>query len=64
MAGARVDERRRTHRATQLERMKQEIGEDSFKGLEALADCKHDVALAYGRTVAQSDNKDHALAAL
>ncbi len=68
MAGARADERQQARRAAQreaqLERLKQEIGEDSFKGLEALADCKHDVALAYGRTAAQSKNRDHALAAL
>ena len=64
MAGARADERQQAQREAQLERLKQEIGEDSFKGLEALADCKHDVALAYGRTAAQSKNRDHALAAL
>jgi len=64
MAGAGVDERQQAQRDAKLERLKAEIGEDSFKGLEALADCKHDVALGYGRTAAQSDNKDHALAAL
>ena len=36
----------------------------SFNGLAALAECKHDVALAYGRTAATSDNRDHALAGL
>ncbi len=75
MAGARADERQQAQREAQiqrqqaqreaqLERLKQEIGEDSFRGLEALADCKHEVALGYGRTAAQSNNRDHALAAL
>ncbi len=70
MSGARVDEAQRAQqaeaqraeRAAQLERLKAEIGEDSFSGLEALADCKHEVALAYARTATRSNNADHALA--
>ena len=32
--------------------------------MEALADCKHDVALGYARTAKKSENQDHALAGL
>jgi hypothetical protein len=60
------------HRAAQqqaqqdvdLEQLKREIGEDAYSGLEALTDCKHEVALAYGRTAARSKSPDHALAGL
>jgi hypothetical protein len=47
-----------------LAKLRSEIGDDAFRGLEALADCKHDVAIGYGKTAARSDNRDHALAGL
>lgn len=47
-----------------LEKMRATLGEDAYSGLEALVDCKHEVALAYGRTAQQSANPDHALAGL
>jgi hypothetical protein len=47
-----------------MEKLRKTLGEDAFSGLEALVDCKHDVAQAYGRTAGQSDNKDYALAGL
>ncbi len=72
MSGARVDEAQQARqaeaqqaqRAADLERLKAEIGTDSFNGLEALADCKHEVALAYARTATRSDKEDYALAGL
>ena len=64
MAGSRADQAEKKQRDAQLERLKAEIGEDAYRGLEALADCKHEVALAYGQTAAKSDNKNHALAGL
>ncbi len=50
--------------ATDMQKLRQTLGEDAFSGLEALVDCKHEVAQAYGRTAAQSDNKHYALAGL
>lgn len=47
-----------------MQKLRRTLGEDAFSGLEALVECKHEVAQAYGRTAAQSDNKDHALAGL
>lgn len=64
MAGARVDQAEKQRRDAQLEQLKKDIGEDAYNGLEALADCKHEVALGYARTAAKSDNKDYALAGL
>lgn len=66
--GARVDEQRAAQQATRqevdIEQLKREIGEDAYSGLEALTDCKHEVALAYGRTAARSKYPDYALAGL
>ncbi len=64
IAGARADDAQQAQRDADLERLKLEIGEDSYNGLEALTDCKHEIALAYARTAARSDNKNYALAGL
>ena len=64
VAGAQMDQAEKKQRDARLEKLKKEIGDDAFSGLEALADCKHEVSLGYARTAAKSDNKDHALAGL
>jgi hypothetical protein len=64
VAGAQADQAEKQKRDAQLEKLKKDIGEDAYNGLEALADCKHEVALGYARTAAKSDNKDYALAGL
>lgn len=64
MSGARADEAEKSQREAELKRLKAEIGEDAYSALEALVDCKHEVALAYARTATKSKNKDHALAGL
>jgi len=45
-------------------KLKQQIGEDNFAGVEALARCKHQVAVAYADTARASKNPDYALASL
>jgi len=47
-----------------IEALRAQIGDDAYAGLEALTDCKHEVALAYGKTAAGSSNHDYALAGL
>ena len=68
MGGAQMDKaeiaKLEARREAQIQQLKVDIGEDAFNGLAALAECKHDVAIAYGRTVAKSGNKNHALAGL
>jgi hypothetical protein len=64
MTGSQVDAAEKQKQDQNLENLKKAIGEDAFNGLAALAECKHDVALAYGKTAAASDNRDHALAGL
>jgi hypothetical protein len=64
VAGAQVDQAEKKQKDAQLEQLKKDIGKDVFNGLEALADCKHDVALGYARSAKKSENQDHALAGL
>ena len=68
MGGAQMDKaeeaKLEAQREAQIQQLKVDIGEDAFNGLAALAECKHDVAIAYGRTAAKSGNKNHALAGL
>lgn len=65
MAGARADSaQKKAQQDAELEKLKAQLGEDGFKGLEALAECKHEVAVAYARTAGRSGNKDYSLAGL
>jgi hypothetical protein len=63
--GSQIDSRREAQQEQQeIARIKSEIGNDSYAGLEALVDCKHDVALGYSKQAMKSRNRDHALAGL
>ena len=68
MSGAMADSNQKkaaeTQKAADLEKLKRELGDDAFNGLAALVECKHEIALAYGRTAAQADNPDFSLAGL
>ncbi len=55
---------KKAQQAAELEALKKRLGDDAFNGLAALVECKHEVAQGYGRTAAQSDNPDFALAGL
>ena len=48
----------------ELDALRREIGDDAFDGVVALAECRHEVAIANGRVAAQSTNSNHALAGL
>jgi hypothetical protein len=63
--GSQIDKQRSAREEQQeIARIKSEIGNDSFAGLEALVDCKHDVALGYSKQAMKARNRDHALAGL
>ncbi len=68
MAGSEADRREAEQARAEGERMLQElrarIGDDAFEGLVALAECKHEVALAYASTAARSTNADFTLASV
>lgn len=39
----------------ELDKLRKQIGDDTYSGIQALVQCKHEVALAYGKTAAKSD---------
>ena len=68
MSGAEADKRVAAQERAEYERRVQEfrdeIGADAFNGFVALAECKHEVALANAREAQKSRNRDFALAGL
>ncbi len=66
--GAQVADQKRQaekqQQQAQLDKLRKEIGDDAYLGLEALADCKHTVAIAYAETAQGDANDEHALAGL
>jgi len=49
-------------RQKEIEKFREEIGSDAFAGVQALVQCKYEVAAAYGKTASRSANPDYALA--
>jgi hypothetical protein len=47
-----------------IDQIRREIGRDAFDGVVALAECRHEVALANAREATRSTNSNHALAGL
>jgi len=68
MSGAEADRRVAAQEQADYERRVQQfrdrIGADAFNGFVALAECKHEVALANAREAQKSRNSDFALAGL
>lgn len=68
MSGAEADRRVAAQEQAEYEQRVQEfrdrIGADAFNGFVALAECKHEVALANAREAQKSRNGDFALAGL
>lgn len=48
----------------ELQKLRNEIGDDAYNGVVALADCKYEVATANAQVAQQSKNRDYALAGL
>lgn len=61
---AQQEQTKKAQQDKTIEKLKNELGEDAFNGLAALAECKHEVALGYARTAVKLDNKNYALAGL
>jgi len=64
VSSAMAESKQKEQQAGERQNLRSRIGEDAFMGLEALANCKHDVALGYGRSAAKDQNKTYALAGL
>ena len=66
MAGSKADkavaEQKQAEREAELEQLKSRIGTDAYNGVVALAECKHDLAIANAKEAAKSSNSDYALA--
>lgn len=48
----------------QLEEVRKNLGDDVFTGLNALADCKHDIAIGYAKTAVKSSDHHESLAGM
>jgi hypothetical protein len=68
ISGSNVDKKvaaqEQAQRDADLERFRAEVGTDAYNGVVALAECKHEIAIANAREAAQSKNRDHALAGI
>jgi hypothetical protein len=64
ISGSERDKRAEQARQAELDRLRNEIGQDAFDGLAALAECKHDVSLRQAAKAQQSSNPDYVLAGL
>jgi hypothetical protein len=64
IGGAQVDKKVAQERQASEEAIRNNIGDDAFKGLQALADCDHDVSLKQAGLARQSDNPNFSLAGL
>ncbi len=64
IAGSEADRKVKQQQDAALVKLHQQIGDDTFSGLEALADCRHDVSLRQATKAQQSDNPNYVLAGL
>jgi hypothetical protein len=64
MSGAAADKRAAQAREEELGEVRERIGPDAFAGLEALAECRHSVAVEQGRAAQSAQNPNYALAGL
>jgi hypothetical protein len=66
MSGSKADKavaaQMQAEREADLERFRTEIGADAYNGVVALAECKHEIAIANAREAAKSNKSDFALA--
>jgi hypothetical protein len=68
MSGASVDKQvaaqEQAERDKNIAKFRDEIGADAYNGFVALAECKHDIAIANAREARKSRNRDYSLAGL
>ncbi len=64
IAGSQVDKKVDQQKEAEFAKLRDEIGDENFAGLEALADCRHDDSLRAAGKGRQSKNPNYALAGL
>lgn len=62
VAGAQVDKQTAQKREAEIAKLRAEIGDDAFDGLEALADCEYDTSLQQAGKALASANPNFSLA--
>ncbi len=68
VSGSNVDKQvaaqEQAKRDAEVAQFRKEVGADAFNGVVALAECKHEIAIANAEEAAKSKNSDYALAGL
>lgn len=64
IAGSEADRQVKQQQEAELAKLREKIGDETFAGLEALADCRHDVSLQQATKAQKSKNPNYALAGL
>ena len=64
IAGSQVDKKVDQQKEAKFAKLREEIGDENFAGLQALADCKHDESLRAAEKGRQSKNPNYALAGM
>lgn len=68
MSGASVDKQvaaqEQAERDKEIAKLRDEIGADAFNGFIALAECKHDIAIANAREARKARDREYSLAGL
>jgi hypothetical protein len=68
MSGSKADQavaaQKQAESEADLEKLRTRIGPDAFNGVAALAECKHEVAIANAREATKSKKSDYALAGM
>jgi hypothetical protein len=68
LSGAQVDKQvaaqKQAAQEAEIQKFRQEIGDDAFNGFVALTDCKHDIAIVNAREAAKNSKRDFALSGL
>ena len=64
MAGSNADKQIQQQNNASLDKLRKDIGDDSFAGLEALAECQHKKALTQADKAQQSENPNYKLAGI
>ena len=64
MTGASRDKAERQARENEYDKLREQIGQEAFDGLSALAECRHDEVIRFADKAMLSDNPNHALAGL
>lgn len=64
ISGSRVDKQVKAQQDAELEALRRELGDDAFKALASLAECRHKRTLKNARKAQQSENPNYRVAGL